>query len=134
MRRARGIISATLVTLLATACSGTGTSEADDAEEAALTFYEGLRSRPADACALLAPGTLQELESSEGPCADSIGKQEIPEASAVAHVDVYGKQAMVELDGDVAFLAHFSAGWKVTAAGCVANGERHPYECSVKGS
>lgn len=134
MPRATRALTAVLATLLTTACSGIGTSEAGDVERAALAFHQDLGAQPGSACGLLAPGTLQELESSEGPCAGSIGEQEIPHATAVVDVEVYGKQAMVELDEDVVFLAHFPAGWRVTAAGCVPQGERRPFDCAVKGS
>lgn len=118
--------------LMTAGCSDLEVGEADQARETALDFYERLAQQPASACDLLAPGTLEELESTSGPCDRSLPDSEIPAAAAVRHVDVYGKHALVQLDADVAFLANFDDGWRVTAAGCTPRSER-PYECSVKG-
>ena len=118
-----------VVLLVLTGCSGLGAAEKEEAGAAAVSFYRLLGQDPASACGVLAPGTLHEVEAS-GPCEEAMS--DLPQASRVSHVDVYGKQAMVTLDGDVAFLALFPGGWRVTAAGCVPVAER-PYECSVKG-
>jgi hypothetical protein len=117
--------------LLAGGCSGQGTSESDIVSTTALAFAQAAGSAPDSACTMLAPETLQELEESEGPCADSLAGQGLPTAKQVRDVEVYGKDAMAVLDEDTIFLARFDSGWKVTAAGCTANGDK-PYECSVK--
>ncbi|KOG41248.1 hypothetical protein [Streptomyces decoyicus] len=88
-------------------------------------------------CATLAPATREELEqSARSRCDRAIGQaieeQELPAAGAVRGVDVYGDQARVLLEQDTLFLAHFSAGWKVTAAGCRPRPQR-PYQCEIKG-
>jgi hypothetical protein len=112
-------------------CGHLGSAENADASQAALTFDSDLRT-PAEACRLLAPGTLAELDSSFGPCDHSLAKQHLPEGGRVVGVDVYGKDAMVRLDNDVIFLARFDNGWRVTAAGCAPRSGR-PYDCTVKG-
>lgn len=125
-------LAGALTVLVTSACSGMGTAQEQRARDAAAEFYRLLGQDPESACAVLAPGTRQELEATFGPCEESLAAQDLPEASAAQAVEVYGKQAMVTLDADVAFLAHFGDGWRVTAAGCVQVPER-PYECSVKG-
>jgi hypothetical protein len=108
-----------------------GSAENSNASLAALSFERSLLT-PAKACALLAPGTLSELEQSFGRCGRSLPGQHLPVATKVVDVDVYGKDAIVRLDGDVLFLARFAAGWRVTAAGCAARQTR-PFECTIKG-
>ena len=119
--------------LLAAALVLTGCGSASDgARDTALGFYDQLGREPARACELLAPGTIEELESTDGPCEQSLPESDLPAAARARHVDVFGKRAMVELDADVMFLAHFDDGWRVVAAGCTPRPER-PYDCSVKG-
>ena len=112
-------------------CAGQGSVEEGSASRAALAFLAEAGSRPSDACGLLAPETLGELEDAEGPCPRSLPQQHLPEAATVRRVEVYGKDAIVHLDGDTVFLARFDEGWRVTAAGCTAGGDR--YDCAVKG-
>jgi hypothetical protein len=112
-------------------CGHMGSVENANASQAALTFDRDLRT-PAEACRMLAPGTLAELDSSFGPCDHSLAKQHLPEGGRVVGVDVYGKDAMVRLDNDVIFMARFDNGWKVTAAGCTPLPGR-PFDCTVKG-
>lgn len=106
--------------------------EVDDATDAAVRFAHNVGSDPAAACALLAPKTLSELEGSAGPCPESLPEQHLPPSSGARHAEVYGKDAIVHLQGDTVFLARFQTGWRVTAAGCVPNGDQ-PYDCVVKG-
>ncbi|MFF8605674.1 hypothetical protein ACF06X_07020 [Streptomyces sp. NPDC015346] len=88
-------------------------------------------------CAALAPATREELEqSAKSRCEQAVGQaieeRELEAAGAVRGVDVYGDQARVVLERDTVFLAHFPAGWKVTAAGCLPRPQR-PYACEIKG-
>jgi hypothetical protein len=86
------------------------------------------------ACDLLAPVTRRELEhASDLPCQRAVMAEGIPAGrSAALGSDVYGDQARVRFDGDTLFLAQFTGGWLVTAAGCTPRGEL-PYECTIKG-
>jgi hypothetical protein len=112
-------------------CGSMGSTENANASQAALAF-DGSIDTPAEACAMLAPGTLTELENSFGPCDRSLPRENLPVGSRVVDVDVYGKDAMVRLDHDVVFLARFDNGWKVTAAGCTPVQGR-PFDCTLKG-
>ena len=56
----------------------------------------------------------------------------MPPAHQVRRVDVHGRQARVTLTADTLFLALFSTGWKVTAAGCTPRPDQ-PYDCTVEG-
>ena len=92
-----------------------------------------LRERRSGGCELLAPLTLEDLEGDDtGSCPRLLPEQGLPESSAARGVEVFGKDAIVRLDRDTLFLARFEEGWRVTAAGCTANGDR-PYDCVVKG-
>ncbi|KIF01341.1 hypothetical protein PL81_36115 [Streptomyces sp. RSD-27] len=85
------------------------------------------------ACRLLAPATRQQVEQDEGKaCTKALGRKELPKAGGVRTTEVYGRQAMLRLDGDTLFLSQFDAGWRVVAAGCSPQGER-PYQCVLKG-
>jgi hypothetical protein len=116
--------------------SGCGTlSERRDAAASEVTRFErALDARqPERLCAALAPSTREELEqSAKQRCEQAIGGQDLPSAGAVRGVDVYGDQARVVLEHDTVFLARFSAGWRVTAAGCLPRPQR-PYQCEIKG-
>ena len=99
-------------------------------------FHEALaNNEPAVACDLLAPATRDELEqSAKTSCPQALADAGLPDAAAVASVDVYGLNARVVLDGnpgDTVFLARFGTQWKVTGAGCKARQDL-PYDCDVK--
>ena len=118
--------------LLATATlSGCAGLEEGDVGRVAGAF-EDPAATPADRCALLAPATLQTLESDESaPCLDVIGQVPLP-GGVVEAVEVWGGQAQVRLGGDTVFLTETPSGWRVTAAACEPRGEM-PYDCQVEG-
>ncbi|MFI9202234.1 hypothetical protein [Streptomyces sp. NPDC053048] len=134
-RRARtygAVLAGTL--LAATTACGTVAERRDDARAAADRFEQALEARQrAVMCAELAPGTREELEeSAKTPCDRALEDEDLPAAGPVRHIDVYGDQARAVLAHDTLFLAHFTDGWKVTAAGCRPRGEQ-PYRCALKG-
>jgi len=108
--------AALLLTLAATAgCTGPG---ADEAGRAAVSFEQLVSVDGGLACDLLSGHTREAVEkAAKKPCADALGDEDLPGASSVQSVQVYGHDAQVLLDGDVVFLARFAEGWKVTAAG-----------------
>jgi hypothetical protein len=120
----------------AVASSMSGCGGLDAAEEGAAAvateFHESVDGDPRAACALLAPGTLSELEGSAGPCGQVLPEQDLSEPGQVRRVEVYGRDAWVEVGADVVILARFPSGWRVTAAGCRPVPER-PYDCVLKG-
>jgi hypothetical protein len=120
------------VAALLAGCGATGSAQDQDASRSVTRFYRALSVDPRSACDLLAPGTRHELEDTFGPCSRSLAGQDLPEAGSVLHVDVYGKDAMIRLDDDVAFLALFRDGWRVTAAGCTPR-EGRPFDCVLSG-
>jgi hypothetical protein len=125
---------ATAVVVLAlTGCGGQGNAEAGNVEVTAVEFSRSVGDAPARACELLAPKTLEELESSVGPCPSSLGDEAPGGAGPAAAVEVYGKDALVRLPTDTVFLARFPQGWRVTAAGCTKVADGRPYDCAVKG-
>ena len=125
----RGLVAvASAAAALLTGCAGL---EEDDAGRVAGAF-EDPAAAPADRCALLAPATLQTLESDESaPCADVIGQVPLS-GGAVEAVEVWGGEAQVRLAGDTVFLTETPSGWRVTAAACEPRGEL-PYDCQVEG-
>ena len=91
-------------------------------------------SNPSKACALLAPQSRQELEQTSGSCEQAITDAGVPQGGKVVDVQVYGLDAMVELEHDTVFLALFGAGWRITAAGCTPQEKDRPYSCQIKGA
>jgi hypothetical protein len=134
--RGRHPLAAVLMVLplmLATSCStlGPDTAAADDV---AVEFHRSILDGDGTAaCALLAPATLEEVESTAGTsCPDAILDQDVPDADQVQESQAFGRGAQVVLNGDVLFLSIFGDHWLITAAGCTSRGER-PYDCTVKG-
>lgn len=123
-----------LVALAATlgGCSSVGdTSGAAGAAEA---FHAATASGDGSAaCSRLSVRVADELEQSAGsPCAEAVLAVDLPKASEVRDVQVWGGRGLVLLDHDVVFVAEFDDGWRVTAAGCSPRKDR-PYDCAVKG-
>lgn len=120
---------------LAALCGCASLSDREDAATAAARRFEtALAAKDNTAlCQTLAPGTRQELEdTAKAACTQAIADNDIPQASTVRQVDVYGRQARVVLQGDTLFLSSFSDNWKITAAGCEPR-PRKPYKCELKG-
>ena len=116
---------------LAALLTGCASLEGSDVRDVASAF-EDPAAAPADRCALLAPSTLETLESDESaPCADVIGQVPLP-GGAVEAVEVWGGDAQVRLGSDTVFLTETPSGWRVTAAACEPRGEL-PYDCQVEG-
>jgi hypothetical protein len=115
---------------------GCGSQRQASALSATRQFYTALaRGDGAAACARLAPDTRHELEQSAHgqDCAQAIVGERLPDPGPVRSVAVYGDQALMRLSGDSVFLAAFSAGWRVVAAGCRSRGEDRPYDCLLAG-
>ncbi|MFD9337816.1 hypothetical protein ACFWBF_25965 [Streptomyces sp. NPDC060028] len=132
-RAARAVLCAGAVGVLVGGC-GAPAARVDGARAAGERFERALASGDHEAaCRLLAPETLGQLEQDEKKaCAEAMGTEDLPTAGAVRTTGVYGRQAMLRLDGDTLFLSQFSGGWKVVAGGCTPQGEQ-PYQCLLKG-
>jgi hypothetical protein len=116
----------------AAGCSGPG---ADQASETAQSFQQLASNDSAQACGLLAPKTLEDVEkSAEKPCAEALGDEDLADPSALVSVDVFGHDAIVRFANDTVFLARFPEGWRVTAASCRPGpSDDKPYDCVVSG-
>jgi hypothetical protein len=120
-----------------TSCSGLA-PDAPSAEGVAVAFAAAIDGGNAEeACALLAPGTVEEIESSEDTsCERAILSLGLPGGGQGRRAEAFGRGAIVELDNDTVFLVGDGdgdvRGWRVTAAGCEPRAER-PYDCTVKG-
>ncbi|MFF7213008.1 hypothetical protein ACFZAU_21110 [Streptomyces sp. NPDC008238] len=132
-RRGYRTVAAIAVFAAVSAC-GTLAERQDAVSTTAVRFERDLSDRrPESLCSALAPVTRDELEqAAEQPCHEAITGEELPAAGAVRHVDVYGGQALVVLEHDTLFLAHFPTGWKISAAGCTPVPQQ-PYQCKIKG-
>jgi hypothetical protein len=118
-----------VVLLLVSACGGdTGAAQAASAFGAALGGGDTAR-----VCQLLAPATRSLLEYQESqPCPQAIGQRKLT-SGALQGVEVWGGEAQARTSTDTWFLTRTGQGWRVAAAGCVAQGDA-PYTCKVNGS
>lgn len=115
--------------------SSCSAAASEEAAASAARFERGLSAHPDEACALLAPPTREELESSTGkPCTEALPEADLPVARGLPRVTVAGHSAQAVLDDDTVFLALFDDGWRVIAAGCERRSAdtEIPYDCSVK--
>jgi hypothetical protein len=101
---------------------------------AAVQFTRALSAGDdAGACSLLATETKAQLEQAAGkPCAEAIAEEDLTGADAVEDVATFGTMAQVRFAGDTVFVAQFSGGWKVFAAGCSPVPGK-PYDCRLQG-
>lgn len=84
------------------------------------------------ACALLAPATREALErDARAACGTALLDEDLP-VGGEPEPQVFGTAAQVRTAADTIFLGLFDDGWRVTAAGCAAAGDK-PYECAVEG-
>jgi hypothetical protein len=124
-RTALPAVSAAL--LLTTACADL---QQPEVERVATAFGQAVAD-PAQRCALLAPTTVAALEADDAAtCTTAMAELDLPGGS-VESTAVWGDNAQVHLSGDTLFLTVTEQGWKVTAAGCQAQGEA-PYRCRVE--
>jgi hypothetical protein len=124
-----------IVLTMALSVSGCGSGRTAAPSRVALSFSKAVAGGDGEsACALLAPETRRELESSAGkPCAQSVLEQDLPVSHSVAKAEQYGYEALVVLDADTAFVSRFSLGWRIVAAGCKDRGKELSYDCTLKG-
>lgn len=117
---------------LVTGCNGPG---ADQASQVAVSFEQLAGSDGAQACDLLSGQARAAVEkAAKKPCAEALPDEDLPAASSVQSVQVWGHDAQVMLAGDVVFLARYAEGWKVTAAGCTPGSQPdEPFDCDVSG-
>jgi hypothetical protein len=124
-------------TALALAAAGAaGTAGCAAAAEPAVTAvaqrFAGALARHdgATACALLTDDARRDTETFGRACPTQLAT--LPDPGAVQQVEVWGEAAQVRLGRDTVFLLRFPDGWRVSAAGCTAQGEA-PYRCEVRG-
>ncbi|MFJ7957750.1 hypothetical protein ACIQ62_15830 [Streptomyces sp. NPDC096319] len=129
------LLGVTTAVIVLGAC-GAPQARQEEAARAGRFFEESLAAGDfRAACALLAPESREQLaEGEEKPCAEALAGQDLPRGGGVRSVDVYGRQALLGLRGDTLFLSEFDEGWRVVAAGCVAEPGDTPYHCVLKGA
>jgi hypothetical protein len=105
---------------------------------AALDAAAGFQSRvtaedwPA-ACDALSDEARASLEATAArPCAQALPRLRLA-SDPVGEAEVWGDNAKVAIGPSALFLSRFTAGWRVTGAGCQPRGEELPYRCAVRG-
>ena len=126
-------VAGTLTAILL--CTGCAEQNEPAARAAAVIFADDLASDDgAGACRALAPATRAALEqSSARPCAAAILEEELPDPGAAGRSASFGTMAKVDFAADTMFVAEFSDGWRVVAAGCSHTPGDRPYDCSLQG-
>ncbi|MFC5288701.1 hypothetical protein ACFPM7_16715 [Actinokineospora guangxiensis] len=115
---------AIVLVALPLALAGCASLDADSATAAARRFVSAAaENRADDACAVVAPRAATD-------CAEAVA--DLGDLGEVRSAQLWGGEARVETGNAVMFLHEFAAGWLVTGAGCVGDGES-PYECAVGG-
>jgi len=123
-----------LVAVLAALATGCQAAEQDSARETAQEFVSAVGSDAQRACELLAPDTVESLESlrPEG-CQEALPSLELPDAD-VTDVQVWGDAAQARSGQDTLFLRELDDGWHVVAAGCQEQEGGAPYQCVLQSS
>jgi hypothetical protein len=137
-RSASVLVTGAALGALVALLSGCGADvEKQQAAAAADEFTSAVGPDPAGACRMLAPRTVESVESQgSGNCAKDLADAGIPPAGQRRAVSVAGHTAQVRYSGETVFLSLFDTGWKVTAAGCTRSSSDPsvPYDCLVEGS
>lgn len=133
MSRSWWLLGSVAIVAALSGCGGLG-PETSAAASVATEFHAATSGGDgAAACATLSTRVVDELEqSAKAPCAQAVLRTDVPDASTVRDVQVWGGRGLVVLDHDVVFVAQFDHGWRVTAAGCTPRKDR-PYDCRLKG-
>ncbi|MDQ0620211.1 hypothetical protein [Arthrobacter globiformis] len=111
-------------------------AEGTEAAEAAEAFHRDVASSDMTAaCSRLQSKTREETarSSDAGTCESQLEKANIPDPGKLLSTEQFGRDAFIEFENDTVFLAASDAGWRITGAGCTANGEEAPYTCEVGG-
>lgn len=127
------LLGAALISALTMSGCALTPPDGDAAARVAQQFHDAVATGGgAAACAVLAPNTVEELESDGTPCAQAVLDEELPPAAAVIETQAFGRQSQVRLAGDVVFLTLSGDDWLVTAAGCTPQ-DAKPFRCLIKG-
>lgn len=113
-----------------TSCAANG--EGDVSSVAEQLLFAASQGQGTTACALLAPGAVQELEDVSGrSCEQAVLEQGLGTPGEPIRVEVFDTMAQVRFDGDTVFLSRFDGAWLVTAAACRPE-PRRPYDCGIQ--
>jgi hypothetical protein len=114
--------------------SGCGIGPGTDAvSRAADTWLAAARAGDAATlCRLLTPAAAESVASGNDTCEQAVGDLHLPGTGPVRAVQVWSDRAQVRTADDTLFLTRLSGGWRVSGAGCTAQGDR-PYDCDVEG-
>lgn len=114
--------------------AGCSSAHQDDVERAAKDFRAALKAEDgAKACEELSDDAQEELRQSSGSsCTIAVLDTDVPTDGRVERVSVSGTAAQVRYGDDIVFLAEFSDGWRVIAAGCRTRPDK-PYDCEIQG-
>jgi hypothetical protein len=131
MGRRRAAIASVAAALLA--LDGCG-AEDTASEKAASAFDAALGAGDlVQVCELLAPATRATIEYQQSqPCPQAVQQHNLA-SGAVLQVEVWGGAAQARTSSDTLFLTRTAQGWRVAAAGCVAQADDAPYACKVSG-
>lgn len=122
-------MAAAAVALLTSGCAGSQDEPVARTAEQLLSAVDS--GDGAAACALLAPATRSELESTSGsPCEEAVLEEDLGPPGTAGRTQVFDTMAQTVVGPETLFLSRFDGEWLVTAAACtpVPGG---PYDCSI---
>ena len=132
MRRLAAVVFGAGVLATCAACSQVA-GRADAAATVAERFHHAVAAGDGRAaCSVLTPSTADALTEDGKPCAAAVLAADVPSATVVRQVQVWGRAAQVTMAGDVVFLAMNDGRWTVRAAGCTPR-DAQPYQCQIQG-
>ncbi|MEW2353841.1 hypothetical protein [Spirillospora sp. NPDC029432] len=116
--------------LAGAACNGCAAAEDGGVRSAVASLYGAVRDGDGRAaCERLVPRAARSLESGGSDCAQEILGLGL-RGGPVHDVEVWSDRARAGAGSDTVFLTRWGDGWRVSAAGCRAQGDR-PYDCEV---
>ena len=129
----RAVVALGLAALL----GGCGTQDdRNQARQVVERFYDAVRhDRGGEACDLVTPGLADAIESQTEQSCEGVITRFDYEGGAVENVQVFITNAKVDLNGgESAFLDRGVAGWRLTAIGCIPEGDEpldKPMDCQA---
>lgn len=131
VRRSIRVLAAAAATAALSACGAPGGTDA-----VTRTADEWLAAaRAGDAarlCALLSPAAALSAAAGGQTCPQALADLDLPGDGRVGAVQLWNDRAEVRAGTDTLFLVRLAAGWRVSGAGCIEQGDR-PYDCDVAG-
>jgi hypothetical protein len=113
--------------------AGCAVPDTDAVTRTANQWLAAARAKDAAAlCRLLTPAAAESVATGDETCERAVGDLDLPGDGPVGEVQVWSDRAQVKAGTETLFLTRVSGGWRISGAGCQAQGDE-PYDCDVEG-